>query len=34
VLALTSVPWVSGALQTETGSELVDEFGNPLLLGN
>lgn len=24
----------SGSLQTETGDELVDEFGNPLLLGN
>ncbi len=34
VLALASAPWVSEALQTESGSELVDEFGNPLLLGS
>ncbi len=34
VLALTSTPLASGALQTETGSQLVDEFGNPLLLGS
>lgn len=34
VLALTSTPLASGTLQTETGSELVDEFGNPLLLGS
>ncbi len=34
VLALTSTPLASGALETETGSELVDEFGNPLLLGS
>ena len=34
VLALTSKPAVPEVLQTEAGSELVDEFGNPLLLGN
>ena len=34
VLALTSAPSVVGALQTETGSELLDGFGDPLLLGN
>ncbi len=34
VLALTSTPLVAGALLTDTGSQLVDESGNPLLLGN
>jgi len=40
VLALASVdgsgsgPANPGSLQTETGAELVDEAGNPLLLGN
>jgi len=36
VLALALVPGsgAAGALQTETGSVLVDEAGNPLLLGN
>ena len=34
VLALTVAATGLDAIQTETGSELVDELGNPLLLGN